>query len=392
MPRRFIDATALLADLIDRHEGGAQNPIAYPDYASFASVVAADTFIRHIKTAEAAGAVSIAWGRGSKREQVAHVRLEDAQTLYRTLKRTPVGELAAESYTRLVDGLSLCPQLSLAAAAVRATWQRGKSWHGIFPSDFARLRNVFSLAQAIASGQHVGVDYRTFSRRVTQDSKALERSEAIVVRLLGQVVDLPPGARPRDALRTLGLERFSPPLLISGRVNLGEVDLSHVKRRYLGIAPSDAQVISFAQLPAYVLTIENFASFNRHITEADPQCLGTTIYVGGYPSLATQKALAGLASKLPASTPIFHWSDIDVDRAWIFRTIERAIGRTIRPHLMSPELAERLGTLPSAKLRCSPCNPESGAFALTEYLTRGDAKLLEQEELDPCVPDCTAMV
>ncbi|WP_456679836.1 Wadjet anti-phage system protein JetD domain-containing protein [Bradyrhizobium sp. USDA 3311] len=45
-------------------------------------------------------------------------------------------------------------------------------------------------------------------------------------------------------------------------------------------------------------------------------------------------------------TPIFHWSDIDPDGTWIFHTIERAVDRPIRPHLMSVEVAERLGQVP----------------------------------------------
>jgi len=72
------------------------------------------------------------------------------------------------------------------------------------------------------------VDYRTFSRRIAGDSKALERVEGAVVRLLTGLVDLPPGAKPREALRTLGLERFAPPLLIAGRIDLAGADLSRI--------------------------------------------------------------------------------------------------------------------------------------------------------------------
>ncbi|EKS31828.1 hypothetical protein [Afipia clevelandensis] len=46
--------------------------------------------------------------------------------------------------------------------------------------------------------------------------------------------------------------------------------------------------------------------------------MGATVYVGGYPSLATQQALRVLADAVPAGTPIFHWSDIDPDGTWIF--------------------------------------------------------------------------
>jgi hypothetical protein len=106
-------------------------------------------------------------------------------------------------------------------------------------------------------------------------------------------------AKPRESLRTLGLERFAPPLLIAGRVGLVDADLSRASPLYLGISPKEADRIRFREPPAYILTVENFASFNRHIIEADPRRLGTTMFVGGYPSLATQQALRTLADTAP---------------------------------------------------------------------------------------------
>jgi hypothetical protein len=120
-----------------------------------------------------------------------------------------------------------------------------------------------------------------------------------VVRLLRGILDLPLSARPREALRTIGLEKFAPPLLISGRVDFAEADLSRAPPLYLGIPPNEASRMRFRERPTYLLTIENFTSFNRHIIEADPDRLGATIYVGGYPSLATQEALRTLAAMLP---------------------------------------------------------------------------------------------
>jgi Uncharacterized protein conserved in bacteria C-term(DUF2220) len=387
VPRRFTDANALLGDLLDRHEAGTASPIAYPDYEAFASVLATDAFLKELRQAEEVGAVTIAFGKGRHRDHVAHVRLGAADALYRHLNRKPIVAVAADAHARLVDGLTLHPGLVEAAAAVAHAWSHAKSWNGFSPNDTTKLRSVFILAQAVLDGRHEGTDYRTFSRRMTGDSKALERVEAPVVKLLGRILDLPPDAKPREALRTLGLEKFAPPLLISGRVDVAGADLSRVSTLYWGLPPNEARNMRFRECPAYVLTIENFTSFNRHIIEADPDRMGTTIYVGGYPSLATQKALHALATMLPASVPIFHWSDIDPDGTWIFRTIEQAVGRKVRPHLMAPDIAERLGKAPAERSSLQPCPPDSGIFALTEYLARDDAKTLEQEELDPRLPD-----
>jgi hypothetical protein len=135
-----------------------------------------------------------------------------------------------------------------------------------------------------------------------------------------------------------------------------------------------------------VLTIENFASFSRHISEADPGRAGLTVYVGGYPSLATQEALRTLASMLPGEVPFLHWSDIDPDGTWIFRTIETALSRDLRPHLMSESIAERYGTAPADRTRPAPAPGTSAIADLVRYLQRDDAKWLEQEELDPILP------
>jgi hypothetical protein len=386
MARSFIDAKEMLNDLLDRFEAGAASPIAHPDYTAFASVVTADAFLKEVHRAEKAGAVTVGRGRGVKRDQVVHVRLAAPETLYRYLRRVPAPEAAQDAGVRLIAGLELDPGLMDAASNITATWSRAKTWSGFAPVDVDKLRGALELAQAVLDGKHIDVDYRTFSRRITGDSKALERVESAVVRLIAGIRDLPPEARPREALRTLGLERFAPPLLLSGRIDLEDADLSRASLTYLGIAPKEAGRVRFREPPAYLLTIENYASFNRHVIEADPGRLGITMYVGGYPSLATQQALRQIAGAAP-ETPVFHWSDIDPDGTWIFHTIERAIGRFIRPHLMSIDVAEKFGKAPLNKGSSARCPIDSGIFALAEYLTMDGAKTLEQEELDPCMPE-----
>jgi hypothetical protein len=89
-------------------------------------------------------------------------------------------------------------------------------------------------------------------------------------------------------------------------------------------------------------------------------------------------------------TPIFHWSDIDGDGLWIFHTIERAIERPILPHLMSVEIAQQRGQVPLKRAASARCPPGSAIAELASYLGGEGAKVLEQEELDPAVPDLSA--
>ncbi|MGX9432103.1 MULTISPECIES: Wadjet anti-phage system protein JetD domain-containing protein [Bradyrhizobium] len=143
----------------------------------------------------------------------------------------------------------------------------------------------------------------------------------------------------------------------------------------------------------------DLAGFQRGVTHDEPDIVQlapaarmTLIEEGatGYPSLATQEALRVIAGMVSECTPIFHWSDIDPDGTWIFRMIERAIGRPIRPHLMSIEIAKRSGQVPPKKAAPARCPSDSGIAALAAYLAGEGAKILEQEELDPALPQVTA--
>ncbi|MCP3380602.1 MULTISPECIES: Wadjet anti-phage system protein JetD domain-containing protein [unclassified Bradyrhizobium] len=386
MPRQFTDARLLMSDLLDRFEGGAESPIAYPDYDGFLNVAQMDKFIKELRDAEGRGGIRIARGRGLKSEQIKHVRLENAPPVYELLERRPVGELMEVAANRLFDGLELPVEFQGAVDGLRLAWSRGREWQGFSLDDVDRLRPAFVMAKAILEGKHAGLDYRTFSRRFGGESKRLERLEGPVVRLLSGALELPPGARPRDALRTLGLEKFAPPMLISGRLDFDVAELSAAGPKYFGISPDEVRRLRVREKPQYVLTIENFASFNRHVREADPERAGVTIYVGGYPSMATQDALRTLATTLPTDVPFYHWSDIDPDGTWIFCTIETSISRALKPHLMSADLADRLGKAPTERLRL-PAGPVTSAISdLIDYLRRDDAKWLEQEELDPVLP------
>lgn len=286
----------------------------------------------------------------------------------------------------MIEGLELHPALREACLSAAAAWSKGRSWHGVSAGDAPAMRVALRLAQAVVEGRHVGLDYRTFSKRVAGNSKSLEESEALVLRLVRTVVDLPADIPSRAALALLGIERFGPPLLIAGNFQIGGGDVGG-GLPYVGIPPEAAARIDFRRLPQYVLTIENFASFNRHVLEADPGRRGITVYVGGYPSRSTQAALGSLGSALPPEVPFFHWSDIDVDGTWIFRTIERALGRPLLPHLMSRELAEGHGVpgKPSGRLGIGVA-AGSGIADLVDYLAGPSHRTLEQEEIDPVLP------
>ncbi len=386
MPRKFTTADDLLHDLLNRYEAGTGEPVGYPDHTGFGSVLAADQFMRRVSDAEQFGAVSLTRNSGRRQGELKFVRLADPNSLYRYLQRIPSSQAASAAGETILNGLTVDPAIrNLALTAIDA-WSRNKKWSFLGIENAPSMRNAVVLAQAIVDRKHAGLDYRTFSRRTVGDSKELERIEGAVLRLVGTVIDLPPSRNARASFASLGLERFSQPLLLSGRFLLSGANTSAIP--YVGIPPASIETVSFPEPPEYVLTIENFASFNRHVLEADTGRRGLTLYVGGYPSLAAQKALRLLSSRLPPEVRFFHWSDIDPDGTWIFRTIEAAVERTLRPHLMTRELAEAFGEPLAGQVRLRKGEGGDSMIAgLMDYLSSAEAKTMEQEHIDPSIPD-----
>lgn len=385
MVRRFRSVVELLNDLLDRHEAGIANVRAYADHEGFRDIPEADRFERDARRAASTGAVRVFGGSGRFKNRVERVDLVEADVLYRHLDRTPARVKAAGDADVVFSGLKLHNDISAMGREAVEAWSRNRQWSGILPGDTSGLRKALQLAQALAEGKHRGLDYRTFSLRTAGGSKDLERLETAVLRILSAASKLPAVGDGRAILAELGLDRFGPPLLLAGPISLDNAPVQPTLP-YLGIPPQAIARIGFVRRPSYVLSIENQTSFNRQVVEVDPERNGLTLYVGGYPSVDAQRALGHLARVLPG-VPFFHWSDIDPDGTWIYRTVERAVGRPIAPHLMDRSLAEAEG-IPMGRAGNLRSDQVAGtAIAdLVAYLETEDARWLEQEALDPQVP------
>jgi hypothetical protein len=383
--RKFREASALLHDLLDRHEAGVLIVRAYPDHEGFRDIGEADRFERELSRAIAAGSIAPARGIGRHRDRIVRVDLLDAAALYRYLDRPPAPAKADAAANLVFDGLALDPDMEATARGAIDAWARNRQWSGLVPGDTAGLCKAVLLAQAILEGRHQGLDYRTFSRRFAGGSKDLEGLEIAVLRILSGASQIPYARDGRSVLSELGLDRFGPPLLLSGSITVNNFAVP-LSLPYFGIPPREVTRVGFARAPAYILSIENQTSFNRQVMEIDPERIGLVLYTGGYPSLDIQRAISRLATSLP-EVPFFHWSDIDPEGAWIFRTVERAAGRPIVPHLMESALADLRGAPlgQTTSLRVAEF-ADSAILDLVRYFQSGEAKWLEQEELDPEMP------
>jgi hypothetical protein len=155
---------------------------------------------------------------------------------------------------------------------------------------------------------------------------------------------------------------------------------------FASIHPEMLAQLELAETPTTILTVENFASFNRHVREIEDG--GLVVYAGGFPAAGVIDLLSKVLRALPAHVPFLHWGDIDAGGLRIFRYLEESLPRRPLPHLMSRELAEAHGrpANPDASL-ASIARSDSGIGDLAEWLAFGaDVRHLEQEAIDPASP------
>ena len=390
--RKFDDPARLLHDLLNRYEaaGGSVKLLAYADEDRFADVEVRDAFVRRLRDAERAGGIEVVTRKVDGQSAFAHARLADAARLYAYLGREPAA-LKVDASLETLSGISLPAAAGPLLDEIRDAWTRGVRRFGLAPHDTdslaAALRLARALAERAASEAADVTDYRTFSRIAGTDSKALERLIATVLPIFGRLYpqhDAAPLNAP-DFLATLGLMKTPQPLMLAGPIGIDGMPLPSM--RYHGIPSEDAHRINLSEPIDYLLTIENYVSFVRHVREL-PTDRALVIYTGGFPARPQLEQVVRLATS--ANSPVWHWGDIDGGGIRIFCHLEShlaAAGLTLRPHLMNAELLSSHGT-PNPKGHRSGEGPAaSSALAGLWEAVLTSGLMLEQESISPTQPE-----
>jgi hypothetical protein len=155
---------------------------------------------------------------------------------------------------------------------------------------------------------------------------------------------------------------------------------------FASVHPDMLSQLAVLVTPPAILTIENYASFNRQVREIEDGSL--VVYTGGFPSAGVVELLSKVLRALPADVPFFHWGDIDAGGLRIFRYLEENLPKGPLPYRMTRDLAISHGQPadPDASLG-SIARSDSGVSQLAEWLAFGpDVRHLEQEALEPQSP------
>ncbi|WP_395676455.1 Wadjet anti-phage system protein JetD domain-containing protein [Inquilinus sp.] len=392
--RRFSDAALLLNDLLDRHESNptAIHLLAYVDDAGFTSVRERDRFEQSLETAAQSGGIGIQRRQIDGDMEIAHVRLIDADALYRFLDRPTAHQRVrgALADARLRTDLPATAQHVFDELA--EAWARGVSRFGLTPGDSAGLRTCLDLVLAIEARASdltaISIDYRSFSRAAGADSKALDRLSGPTVTLHGRLYSARSSTTSLDVddiLASYGISRMPQPLLLSGPLAVSRTPLPDLA--FYGFPPERGEAIGLSRKVDYVLTIENYTSFVRHVREINADHSGLIIYTGGFPARSHLLQIVYLAAV--AAAPVFHWGDMDAGGVRIFRHIEDALRTpqlSLQPHLMNPATLRAHGIASNNQRRLAVTGASTSAIADLWVLIAETNLAFEQESMAPTRP------
>ncbi|TWS99844.1 Wadjet anti-phage system protein JetD domain-containing protein [Reyranella sp. CPCC 100927] len=377
--------------LSERSPDRTRQASAAPDYDSLPRAEAITRFQSQLAAAERAGAVALRYGKRERKHLIERVTVRDQVILARHLGRTPAPEAASEARGRLKpviqDGE---PWLTGILDEMQGRWMRGEPAYRLGADDIEGAKEFLALLCAISRGQARGLDARTFALSVTGDTKAFDRNASRLLAVLAAHFN----ETSADAVWTcIGLDRYPHPVHLRGPLLIEDgqrVLVDGMGKPFASIHPEMLSLLKLALPPPYILTIENYASFNRHVRELDDG--GLVIYTGGFASVGVMALLKCVLGCTDAAVPFCHWGDIDPGGLRIFRYLEETLPRPPRPHLMSRELAEAQGrpASPDPSLASIAQTP-SAVAPLAQWLARGEGiRHLEQEAINPTTPTVTS--
>ncbi|SDO49070.1 Wadjet anti-phage system protein JetD domain-containing protein [Afipia sp. GAS231] len=375
--------------LSERSPDRSRAASAAPDYDSLPRADQLARFQERMTAAEKFGAVEIVRGRRERSHLMDRIRVKDQTLLAKYLGRTPASQIAEIAKAELRPIASAGePWVLQLLEEMASRWARGETAYRLAPVPLDPSKEFLLLLAAVSRNEAFRLDARTFSLRATGDTKAFDRHASRMLAVLGARME-EPGAAAERVWANVGLERFSHPIhlkgpvLVEGRVG---VLVDGNATPFASVHPEMLPLLKVVGQPHFLLTVENYASFNRQVREIEND--GLIVYLGGFPSAGVVSLLDRLLSEIRDDVPFFHWGDIDPGGLKIFRFLEETLRRPPRPHLMTRELAEEFGKPMMADSSLRAIGGSNSAIAdLAEWMSMTtDPKFLEQETLDPSRP------
>lgn len=305
-------------------------------YRSERSLQAKESFETTMQAARAQGAINLIWddpqeGNGF----IKRVDLVDPRALSAFLGQTPLVDVLADVSAQFAPHLECFPVFY----DVLQRWAQLRTVRKLTPAsvqDWLDAVKIIDLARGLQRDA-ISVPIREESYRIFKDSKRIEKLTGPVDVLLCGSVEAAP-REPVAVWEELGLFREEHPVLIAGNVILIRQRVSAcIDAPYIGLPAATVQGLQ--SIPRQVMTIENLTTFH---SEAKRRCNEEVllIYTAGMPSPAWRAMYGRLLQKVPKTTPVFHWGDVDEGGFRIASVLAReaqATRHTLQPWKMHPD-------------------------------------------------------
>jgi len=388
-------ARCLLEKLLAQADRGGRETLPITERAAKAyfeikNLSERDSVHAYLANAEIAGSISLEWGKGAAAQDLLRIRLCDANKLAKWLDIPRASKHADRIDNVLAPIMSDAPEwLYSSYEQAIQRWKLGKSALRVQADDIETATNLFRVALAVAANKQIDLDLRRFSVQLLNNSKAVENLLSKLAPLLRANPEWEQFNDNNELFRALGLEKFPPPIYFKGplvfKYSNVQWDITGL-RPFVGISPDLVTDLGTTLDVPYLLTIENMASFQRHVREIDDD--GIVIYSAGFPSPALTHVLNWLDRRLSNTCPCFHWGDRDIGGIRIFSHVEKSLPRhQVLPHLMMDdhEYSRKFdGSAVSQLKKYAHQVSETGALA--RYWIENKLGPLEQEILDPISP------
>jgi hypothetical protein len=388
-------ARSLLTKLLAQVDRGGRETLpiterAAKEYFALDSLSARDSVHATFANAEVAGGIALEWGKGAAAQDLLRIRLVDADKLAEWLgiprARARAERIASELEPMLTDSPDW---LRDAYDVAIGLWRLGKTAFRIRADETDSAVRLFRVARAVSFNEQEDLDLRRFSVRLLNDSKAIEGMLTKLAPLLRRNPEWEPFDDNAELFRALGLEKFPPPVYLKGPLIINysgsDWDVGQL-RPFIGVSPDQVHGLAIRGRPAYLLTIENLSSFQRHVREVDDE--GIVLYSAGFPSPALTHLLRRLDVALGSDCPCFHWGDRDVGGLRIFAHIASAFeGHTVQPHLMTTPMPREQRFGAKERVAINKFASEDGPVGLlAKSWVERELGQMEQEALDPIAP------
>lgn len=263
------------------------------------------------------------------------IDLVDVQALAQFLGRSTYADQLAQTVAQLEPLKTDFPVIQ----EVIGRWTGMAKVRGLGPQDAGAWIDAAKTIRACAarSQDAITAPVREFSARLFLDSKRIEAlTLQLDILLSGSVEDSPRAAA--QVWQELGLFREEHPVLLAGHVHIvRDRSAGLIDAPYIGLPAATIQGVGSTVFE--VITIENKTTFHSEAKRRQNEKV-LLIYTAGMPSPAWRSMYGRLLGRLPPTTLINHWGDVDEGGFRIASTIAgvaREAGFVLQPYRMSPE-------------------------------------------------------